>query len=67
MRKLAYFVGGRAASEAAAITARSMTTSQLIALKKSYESRISSGRTEVQLMPDCDIGSDSAASDFSMK
>jgi len=67
VRKLAYFVGGRAASEAAAITARSMTTSQLIALKKSYESRISSGRTEVQLMPDCDIGGNSAASDFSMK
>lgn len=67
VRKLAYFVGGRAASEAAAILAGSMTTSQLIALKKSYENRISSGRTEVQLMPDCNIGDDSAASDFSMK
>lgn len=67
VRKLAYFVGGRAASEAAAILAGSMTTSQLIALKKSYENRISSCRTEVQLMPDCNIGDDSAASDFSMK
>lgn len=67
VRKLAYFVGGREASEAAAISARNMTTAQLIALKKSYESRICSGKTELQLMPGSDTDGDSAESEFSMK
>lgn len=67
VRRLAYFVGGRAASEAAAISARSMTTAQLIAMKKSYESRICPGRTEVQLMPDSNADDDASELEFSMK
>lgn len=67
VRRLAYFVGGRAASEAAAISARSMTTTQLIAMKKSYESRICPGRTEVQLMPDSNADDDASELEFSMK
>ena len=49
VRRLAYFVAGKESAKAVGITCRGMDTSQLIALKKSLESRLVKGRTVPQL------------------
>lgn len=52
IRRLAFFRGGRAAAEAAEISARGMNTPQLRGLKKAYERIAGAKSAEVQLMPD---------------
>lgn len=52
IRRLAFFRGGRSSAEAAAISSKGMTTSQLIALKKAYERLTGRRGIEVQLMPE---------------
>lgn len=52
IRRLAFFRGGRAAAEAAEISARGMNTPQLRGLKKAYERIAGAKPAEVQLMPD---------------
>lgn len=52
IRRLAFFRGGKSAAETAEISARGMSTSQLINLKKAYERITGRQGTEVQLMPD---------------
>lgn len=65
IRRLAFFSGGKSAVESAMISAECMNTNQLIDLKKSFEKRSLSGKTEVQLIPD---GKDDfSAEEFSMK
>lgn len=66
VRRLAYFVGGRTASEAAAVSAVSMNAQQLIALKKSYEKQLGKGGTELQLSGSTASHSDSCDSAYSM-
>ena len=43
IRKLAFFAGGTAAAEMASVSARHMTTQQLISFKKSFESKCRGG------------------------
>ncbi len=52
IRRLAFFRGGRSSAEAAAISSKGMTTSQLISLKKAYERLTGRSGIEVQLMPE---------------
>lgn len=52
IRRLAFFRGGRTAAETAEISARGMSTSQLIELKKAYEHLTGRNNMEVQLMPE---------------
>lgn len=52
IRRLAFFRGGRSASETAEISARGMNTAQLIELKKAYERLTGRAEMEVQLMTD---------------
>lgn len=52
IRRLAFFRGGRTAAETAEISARRMSTSQLIELKKAYEHLTGRNNMEVQLMPE---------------
>lgn len=52
LRRLAFFKGGRAAAESAALSAKSMNTSQLINLKKTYERILGRKSTEIQLKPE---------------
>ncbi|MBQ8296604.1 MAG: hypothetical protein IJX77_02335 [Ruminococcus sp.] len=67
IRRLAFFSGGKAASDAAALSAESMNTAQLIALKKSFESKnaVSFPGIEVQLAPES--AEESFGDEFSMK
>lgn len=67
VRRLAYFVGGRTASEAAAVSVRSMNAQQLIALKKSYEKQLGNGGAELQLADTKESHNEPCESDFSMK
>lgn len=65
IRRLAFFSGGKSAVENAMISAECMNTNQLIDLKKSFEKRSFSGKTEVQLISG---GKDDfSAEEFSMK
>ena len=66
VRRLAYFAGGRTASDAAAVSAAGMNAQQLIALKKSYEKQLGSGGTELQLSDNPASHSDSCDSAYSM-
>lgn len=50
IRRLAYFRGGKPAVEAVELSSRYMNTSQLISLKKSFESAMPENGIEVQLM-----------------
>ena len=52
IRRLAYFAGGRSAADIASLSAASLTTKQLIALRRSFEEQCGRGRAEVQLAPD---------------
>lgn len=52
LRRLAFFKGGRAAAESTALSAKSMNTSQLINLKKTYERILGRKSTEIQLKPE---------------
>lgn len=52
IRRLAFFRGGKSAAETAEISARNMTTPQLIGLKKAYERLTGRQSAEVQLMPE---------------
>lgn len=52
IRRLAFFRGGRAAAEAAEISARGMNTPQLRGLKKAYERIAGTKPAEVQLIQD---------------
>lgn len=52
VRRLAFFKGGRAAAESAALSAKSMNTSQLLNLKKTYENILGKRSTEIQLKPE---------------
>ena len=65
VRRLAYFVAGSESAKAVGITCRGMDTAQLIALKKSLESRLVKGRVSPQLS----TGSDETDmnSEYSMK
>ena len=51
IRRLAYFTGGRSAADIASLSAASLTTKQLIALRRSFEEQCGRGRAEVQLAP----------------
>ena len=66
VRRLAYFVGGIQASEAAAVSAECMNAQQLIALKKSYEKQLDKGGAELQLSDNPASHSDSCDSAYSM-
>ncbi len=52
IRRLAFFKGGRTAAESAALSAKSMNTSQLLNLKKMYEHILGRRSTEIQLKPE---------------
>ena len=65
IRRLAYFVGGRAAADIASVSAASLGTQQLIKLKKSFEAQC--GRNTAKLQLDCSDDCEDANSDFSMK
>lgn len=52
IRRLAFFRGGRTAVETAEISAKGMSTAQLIELKKAYERLTGKNKMEVQLMPE---------------
>lgn len=65
IRRLAYFVGGRAAADIASVSAASLGTQQLIKLKKSFETQC--GRDTAKLQLDCSDNSEDATSDFSMR
>ena len=52
IRRLAFLKGGRAAAESAVLSAKSMNTSQLINLKKTYERILGKRNTEIQLRPE---------------
>lgn len=52
IHRLAFFRGGRTASETAGISAKGMTTAQLIGLKKAYERLTGRSTMEVQLKPE---------------
>lgn len=54
IRRLAYFVGGRTASDAAALTSASMNTGQLVSFKRSLENQRTRSEPMVQLRPDDD-------------
>lgn len=64
IRRLAFFSGGKCAVNNAMISAENMNTTQLIALKKSFEKNISSG-IEVQLISEKDT--DFSTDEFLMK
>ena len=66
VRRLAYFVGGIQASEAAAVSAECMNAQQLIALKKSYEKQLGKGGAELQLSENPASHGDSCDSAYSM-
>ena len=63
IRRCAYFAGGRDAADMASLSAKNMSTAQLIAFKKSLEARCRGG-VEIQLA--CDTANDEA-SGFSMR
>lgn len=63
IRRCAYFAGGRDAADMASLSAKNMSTAQLIAFKKSLEARCRGG-VEIQLA--CDTADDEA-SGFSMR
>jgi len=63
IRRCAYFAGGRDAADMASLSAKNMSTAQLIAFKKSLEARCRGG-VEIQLA--CDTVNDEA-SGFSMR
>lgn len=65
IRKLAFFVGGRDAADIASLSARNMTTQQLINLKKSFESRRISGGVTVQLVPNENV--EESTAEFSLR
>lgn len=67
IRRLAFFAGGKSASDTASLMAEKMNTRQLIALKKSFENKSSGSRfgVEVQLAAENDAETENA--DFSMK
>lgn len=65
IRKLAFFVGGRDAADIASLSARNMTTQQLINLKKSFESRRISGGVTVQLVTDENV--EESTAEFSLR
>lgn len=65
IRRLAYFVGGRAAADIASVSAASLGTQQLITLKKSFEAQC--GRNTAKLQLDCSDNSEDTNSDFSMR
>ena len=52
IRRLAFFRGGRTAAETAEISAKGMSVSQLIELKKAYEQLTGRSNMEVQLKPE---------------
>ncbi len=52
IRRLAYFIGGKTASDTIALTAGTMNTGQLVKLKRSLESQRSHSGPVVQLMPE---------------
>lgn len=64
IRRLAFFSGGKAASDTAALAAENLSTQQLIALKKSYEKRTARSGIDVQLASQA---ADSETDGFSMK
>lgn len=63
IRRCAYFAGGRDAADVASLSAKNMSTAQLIAFKKSLEAKCRGG-VEIQLA--CDKAEDEA-SGFSMR
>ncbi|MBR6967016.1 MAG: hypothetical protein IKH78_00655 [Ruminococcus sp.] len=65
IRRLAYFSGGRAAADIASVSAATLDTLQLIALRKSFEAKCGNGRAEVQL--ELTDEEKESAEDFSMK
>ena len=65
VRRLAYFVAGSGSAKAVGISCRGMDTSQLIALKKSLESRLVKGRITPQLSAGDEA--DETNSEYSMK
>lgn len=52
IRRLAFFKGGRTAAESAALSAKTMNTSQLLNLRKTYEHILGKRSTEIQLKPE---------------
>lgn len=65
IRRLAFFSGGKSAVENVMISAECMNTTQLIALKKSFEKRAVPEKIEVQILPENE--NDFSAEEFSMK
>lgn len=65
IRRLAFFYGGKAAADTAALAAENLGTQQLIELKKSYEVRSACGGIDVQLAPTA--ASEDETDGFSMK
>lgn len=65
IRRLAFFVGGRAAADIASVSARGMDTAELIGLKKSFEAQRGRGKIEVQLAAPEE--NDESTADFSMR
>lgn len=65
IRRLAFFSGGKNAVENVMISVECMNTSQLIALKKSFERRAVTDKIEVQILPENE--NDFSAEEFSMK
>lgn len=64
--RLAFFVGGKTASDAACISAENLSTNQLIAMKKSFESKLGGITCEVQLAHS-DRSEDDSPDAYSMK
>lgn len=63
IRRCAFFAGGRDAADMASLSAKNMSTAQLIAFKKSLEAKCRGG---IELQLSCDTVNDEA-SGFSMK
>ena len=68
IKRLAYFTGGRTASDAVEISSRGMNFGELVNLRKSYEKLIrKSSGVRAELVPVEDKPEDTDDSAFSMK
>lgn len=65
--RLAFFAGGKTASDTAVISAENLTTKQLIAMKKSFEEKLNGVSCEIQLYSGVNSSDNGSQDAFSMK
>ncbi|MBQ9956115.1 MAG: hypothetical protein IJO99_00910 [Ruminococcus sp.] len=65
--RLAFFAGGKTASDTAVISAENLTTKQLIAMKKSFEEKLNGVSCEIQLYSGVNSSDNGSHDAFSMK